>query len=588
MIRRTRLLLLSAAAFYGIFISRTAFTHEGAVGFTLFDDALISMRYARNVAAGEGLVWNVGLPPVEGYSNPLWTLWMAVVHAAGFNDLHAPLVIAVSGGILLILTAGVAMALARLIDDDPVAPVITFALVLFSYPLVFWTLRGLEVGLVALCLTAAVYLLVRMRDAHTRWLPRLVIVLVAAVLTRRDAAIVAVPLCLYAWTTLTPAIRLRATLVIAGSVVLTLIAQSAFSLWYFGDPLPNTYYLKMSGTPVLERLGRGMATAAIQFARTLALPTIAAAAAIHLTADREHRRALSLLAAVVAVQVAYSIHVGGDAWEYMGYANRYLAVALPALAVLVALGVTKLVGASDQVWRRAAALGLGLVAARALTEVVLHWTNRAVPRGHTFFARDPVLFTMVLLGVAAAALAVSVGVSRDQIRLRPAGRGAAAILATIVWLAADGPAVARWALHNADSVENDRRLAQAGLAIRDSSPAATIVAVTSAGAVPYFSRRLAVDILGKSDAVIARMVAVGPFHPGHDKWDLERSIARVRPDLVAGLPRADGQVQYLLAHDYTAWHGTFFARRGSQAATGALAARLSQVYPDVPPHPEAR
>jgi hypothetical protein len=199
-----------------------------------------------------------------------------------------------------------------------------------------------------------------------------------------------------------------------------------------------------------------------------------------------------------------------------------------------------------------------------------------------------VAVTVVLLGLAVAALAVSGGVWRHAIRVRPAGRAAAAVLAAVVWLAADGPAVASWARHNADAVENDIRLARAGLAIRDSSPVATTVAVTSAGAVPYFSRRVAIDILGKSDAVIARMAAVGPFHPGHNKWDLDRSIARLRPDLVAGLPTADGQVRYLLAHDYTAWHGTFFARRGSRAAAGELAARLSYLFPDVPPHPEAR
>lgn len=33
------------------------------------DDMYISLRYARNWAAGDGLLWNIGSPPVEGYSN---------------------------------------------------------------------------------------------------------------------------------------------------------------------------------------------------------------------------------------------------------------------------------------------------------------------------------------------------------------------------------------------------------------------------------------------------------------------------------------------------------------------------------------
>ena len=43
------------------------------------DDAYITMRYARNAAAGEGIVYNPG-ERVEGYSNPLW-LGLLVVAA---------------------------------------------------------------------------------------------------------------------------------------------------------------------------------------------------------------------------------------------------------------------------------------------------------------------------------------------------------------------------------------------------------------------------------------------------------------------------------------------------------------------------
>ncbi len=39
------------------------------------DDAYITLRYARHLAAGHGVVWNVGeVPPVEGYSNFLYVL----------------------------------------------------------------------------------------------------------------------------------------------------------------------------------------------------------------------------------------------------------------------------------------------------------------------------------------------------------------------------------------------------------------------------------------------------------------------------------------------------------------------------------
>lgn len=40
----------------------------------IVDDALISFAYARNLADGAGFVSQPGKVPVEGFSNPLWTL----------------------------------------------------------------------------------------------------------------------------------------------------------------------------------------------------------------------------------------------------------------------------------------------------------------------------------------------------------------------------------------------------------------------------------------------------------------------------------------------------------------------------------
>jgi hypothetical protein len=72
--------LVAAYVVYGLaFIWRTSFDIGGRRWFSLFDDAMISMRYARNLAAGHGLVWNPG-ERVEGITNPLWTLWLAVLH----------------------------------------------------------------------------------------------------------------------------------------------------------------------------------------------------------------------------------------------------------------------------------------------------------------------------------------------------------------------------------------------------------------------------------------------------------------------------------------------------------------------------
>lgn len=53
----------------------------------IFDDALISFRYARNLAAGDGLVWNRGEPPVEGYTNFLLVAALAPTLRVGLDPL---------------------------------------------------------------------------------------------------------------------------------------------------------------------------------------------------------------------------------------------------------------------------------------------------------------------------------------------------------------------------------------------------------------------------------------------------------------------------------------------------------------------
>lgn len=50
---------------------------------TVVDDAYITARYAEQLAAGNGLVYNAGQPPVEGYTNLAWTLMLGGLRLLG-------------------------------------------------------------------------------------------------------------------------------------------------------------------------------------------------------------------------------------------------------------------------------------------------------------------------------------------------------------------------------------------------------------------------------------------------------------------------------------------------------------------------
>ncbi|NLA36985.1 MAG: hypothetical protein GX868_15050, partial [Actinobacteria bacterium] len=81
------------------------------------DDAYISYRYAQNLVDGHGLVFNVG-EYVEGYTNFLWTLWIAFGLKIGLSaDLTAYLASVPSIGFTVFAT----MRVGRLIGSTAVA-----------------------------------------------------------------------------------------------------------------------------------------------------------------------------------------------------------------------------------------------------------------------------------------------------------------------------------------------------------------------------------------------------------------------------------------------------------------------------------
>lgn len=67
-------------AYAAAFIRTTSFEVDGIRHYCLFDDMMISMNYARNLADGNGLIWTIGGQRTEGITNLGWTLYMALLH----------------------------------------------------------------------------------------------------------------------------------------------------------------------------------------------------------------------------------------------------------------------------------------------------------------------------------------------------------------------------------------------------------------------------------------------------------------------------------------------------------------------------
>lgn len=103
------LLTIGFVIWAGLFIYRSSFIAiDGQRYFSLFDDAMISMRYAWNLSHGEGLVWNPG-EYVEGYTNLLMVLLMSLSAFIFDNKRFAVLAIQVAGILFMLGNAYLTM-----------------------------------------------------------------------------------------------------------------------------------------------------------------------------------------------------------------------------------------------------------------------------------------------------------------------------------------------------------------------------------------------------------------------------------------------------------------------------------------------
>lgn len=546
---RARLWIAAAAlAFYAVFVLRTSFTIGGTRYFVLFEDAMISMRYARHLASGHGLVWNIGEPPIEGFTNLLWVLWMSVAHLLGLSESKVSLFIMLTGVATMLALGLVSAKIARKVSDAPWVPLAVLAATLFDYPIVFWTLRGMEVGALTLTVYTLLWLALENEDEFS--VPRTLamgLLTAGALLIRSDSVVPVGLISLYGFLFCARRWLFAATIgAFAGAAV---GGQMVFRRSYFHEALPNTYFLKLYKIPFSARVKRGAFVALEVLALHLALPVSLALANVTgvrmgFWKDRTTRR-LVLLGAIFSAQVAYATYVGGDAWEWMLYANRYMCVGMPALIVLVAVLIDRVVQADLE--RRAVfvrRLAYGLMGAGAVL-LVLNLYARKFPEpgiaativfSKTPFAAGAAFFGLGLMIRFLRDLREGIAEGLEAARRRLGSQRtvvtAALVLTALVWLPSHLLPLGRWAAQNAAQYKDEANYTRLGLLIEATTPPDFRIAVAAAGATPYFAQRPTEDLLGKNDRHVAKLEPKGVFSPGHDKWDYAYSLGERNSQLI--------------------------------------------------------
>lgn len=301
------------------------------------DDAFISFRFARNLARGDGLVFNPGLERVEGFSNLGWVLLAAAVEAVGAAP--AAVLPVISALCMALLVARVVRFLA--LEAELGAPgLLAAALVLGTFPpLAVWSTSGLASAPVAL---ATWWLFESLARRQPRG-PSAAAAALVLVLLRADGPV---------WAGIAGGAVLlarglrddrpvRAALVAAGAAALGLAGLLAWRLAYYGDWLPQTARAK--GRLDAETLRRGWNYAVTYFLAFPSVPLLLLLAVVRAPLWRGRLAAAAVLA--IGANLTYAVASGGD-FMAMG---RFFVPTAPLLGVVAG----RVVGES---WRRAALL----------------------------------------------------------------------------------------------------------------------------------------------------------------------------------------------------------------------------------------
>ncbi len=518
------------------FIAKSEVIQEHRRAFVLFDDASISLVYARNLATGHGLAWTYGAHPVEGYTNFLWTLWMSALELTHVSDRMIGLLVMASGALLLALnTYLIAKITARITNGSVGAVAVVGALTATFFGLTLWTLQGMETGLVAALYSLAVVIILHIRatpDAEnvTRWWFALGIVFAAAGLTRDDCLVIVAVLAIYAWRTLRP--TARHLVAVAAPALVAILGHELWRLAYYGYPFPNTYYLKLDNIAISTRFYRGYLVLAQNLTLQYVIPV--ALVLVYVLARRRLGTkmpvGLPLLLGVVVVQAIYVFYVGGDSYDYT-YWDRYLVPVIPLLFIVAVV-------ATFQMLERAefAAWTFGAVSLLVALGVVINWSD-ALPTwslhiGPGFYSLTHV---WIIVDAVSALGLVILGLVTSKGGL-PAGRGVLVVALAVV-VSVNVVPWARFQRSGPEALPLDRVTALIGVAMRYATPANATLAVAAVGNQTYFSHRAMIDLLGYTDHHVATTQPHPQpyFLPGHNKWDYNYSIKTLRPDVVIGL-----------------------------------------------------
>lgn len=289
----------------------------------LGDDYMISMRYARNLANGDGLVWNPG-ERVEGYTNFLWTLWMALVHLLPIHVSKTSLVVLLTNIVIAVAIIPVLIRLVKLLGGGELIIGATLLAYVFSVNAMYYTAAGAETTLLTFVFLIGICRVVQESRINHPKLPTYLLIITLS-LIRADAAVLAA--LLFGVSLVLNKDRKKVFIYSLVSLLLPFVHE-IFRFLYYGDILPNTAYLKVIGWN--ERYAFGFKYV-FSFMKNYSFLIVFAVVGSLFSRQLTFR----VLLGTLFLYAAYIVYVGGDAFHHF----RFFIPVIPLLVVLAFQGI---------------------------------------------------------------------------------------------------------------------------------------------------------------------------------------------------------------------------------------------------------
>jgi hypothetical protein len=448
------------------------------------DDAYISFRYAQNLVAGHGLVFNPG-ERVEGYTNFLWTIILALFMRLGLDPSFVAIVLGVAFSLGTLWLVYLFWRLARL--RSPTIPVIAAWCLALDGSFALWAVSGMETSMFAFLVLAALAAYVwEWEKGRPGFLSGVLLALAA--MTRPEGVLVFVVVVIHqavARLVWQRQLLTSADMARAGVFVALYLPYFLWRYYYYGFLLPNTFYAKVTVYDSVDQHQRGLQHLAT-FGRLhlgLVLPILVL---VPLLKRRLSFWFTALLGMVVAY-VAYIAYVGGD-WSV----GRFFVPIMPLVYILASAGAVQ------------------------AYETLKGWVVRLTNSHAALTAVRPIAVACLALGGALLLVSSSLHGEHELFVARfQAGRATSARVAMGKWL-------------------------------RENVPADTYIGVDAAGQIPYFAGLRTLDMFGVNDVHTAHLKIenMGQGVPGHEKFDFDYIMWR-QPDLIlATAPFLEGSDIY--------------------------------------------